>query len=126
MVGRTIALNAQTYTVVGVMPPGVQHPGNDYHALADGDTVDLWLPFSYEGDPNRRGSHFMEGIGRLKPGVSPEQANADLSAVLAQMASEHPADQGLAGVPGSALPRNGGAYAAHAAGAAWARWDCFC
>jgi predicted permease len=89
MVGRTIRLNAQPYTVVGVMPASLQHPGNDYHAMADGDTVDLWLPFGYEGDPNRRGSHFMEGIGRLKPGVSPEQANADLSAVLSQMANEH-------------------------------------
>ena len=94
VVGRTISLNAQTFTVVGVMPPGVQHPGNDYHALADGDTVDLWLPFSYEGDPNRRGSHFMEGIGRLKSGVSPEQANSDLSAVLSQVAAEHPQSKG--------------------------------
>src|SRR5580765_1804812 len=68
IVGRTITLNAQPVTVAGVMPPGVQHPGNDYHAVADGDTVDLWLPFTYEGNPNRRGSHFMEGIGRLKAG----------------------------------------------------------
>jgi predicted permease len=89
IVGRTISLNAEPYTVVGVMPPGVQHPGNDYHAVADGDTVDLWLPFPYDGNPNQRSSHFMEGIGRLKPGVSPEQANADLTAVLSRMASEH-------------------------------------
>ena len=94
MVGRTVLLNAQPMTVVGVMPPGVQHPGNDYHALADGDTVDLWLPFPYDGNPNSRGSHFMEGIGRLKAGVSPEQAGADLTTVLAQLASEHPAAKG--------------------------------
>ena len=94
MVGRTVLLNAQAMTVVGVMPAGVQHPGNDYHALADGDTVDLWLPFPYDGNPNSRGSHFMEGIGRLKAGVSPEQAGADLTAVLAQLASEHPAGRG--------------------------------
>lgn len=89
IVGRTITLNAQPFTVVGVMPPSVRHPGNDYHAIADGDTVDLWLPFSFEGNPTHRGSHFMEGIGRLKPGVSPEQANTDLSAVLHQLALEH-------------------------------------
>jgi predicted permease len=89
IVGRTITLNAEPFTVVGVMPPGVQHPGNEYHALADGDTVDLWLPFPFDGDPNRRGSHFMEGIGRLKPGVSPERANGDLSTLLSQMAGEH-------------------------------------
>jgi predicted permease len=89
IVGHSITLNAGTYTVVGVMPPAVRHPGNDYHAIADGDTVDLWLPFSFEGDPTRRGSHFMEGIGRLKPGVSPQQANADLSAILHQLSSEN-------------------------------------
>jgi predicted permease len=94
IVGRTITLNAQPFTVVGVMPPGVQHPGNDYHAVADGDTIDLWRPFVFEGNPNQRGSHFMEGIGRLKAGVSPEQANADLSAILSQLAGEHPGDQG--------------------------------
>ena len=89
ILGRTITLNAQSHTVVGVMPPGVQHPGNDYHAIADGDTVDLWLPFPYQGDPTHRGSHFMEGIGRLKPGVSPQQGNADLTAVLQQLMREH-------------------------------------
>jgi predicted permease len=94
IVGRTIMLNAQSHTVVGVMPPGVQHPGNDYHAIADGDTVDLWLPFPYEGDPTRRGSHFMEGIGRMKPGVSPQQANADLSAIIHQLTSEHVTGEG--------------------------------
>ncbi len=89
IIGRSITLNAQPYAVVGVMPPSVRHPGNDYHAIADGDTVDLWLPFAFEGNPTRRGSHYMEGIGRLKRGVSPEQANADLSAVLHQLAAEH-------------------------------------
>jgi predicted permease len=94
IIGRSIVLNAQSFTVVAVMPPGVQHPGNDYHAVADGDTVDLWYPFTFEGDSNRRGSHFMDGIGRLKPGISPEQANADLSAILSQLATEHPGDKG--------------------------------
>jgi predicted permease len=89
IVGRRITLNAGTYTIVGVMPPTVRHPGNDYHSIADGDTVDLWLPFAFEGNPARRGSHFMEGIGRLKPGVSPQQANADLSAIIHQLAAEH-------------------------------------
>jgi predicted permease len=88
-VGRTITLNAVSFTVAGVMPPGVQHPGNDYHAVPDGDTVDVWYPFTFEGNPNNRGSHFMDGIGRLKPGVTPEQANADLSGILNQLAKEH-------------------------------------
>jgi predicted permease len=89
IVGRTITLNAQSFSVIGVMPPGARHPGNTFHAVADGDTVDLWSPYTFDDDPTDRRSHFMDGIGRLKPGVSPEQANADLSAVLAQLAHEH-------------------------------------
>jgi predicted permease len=94
IVGRRITLNAVTYSVVGVMPSGVRHPGNDYHAIADGDTVDLWLPFSFEGNPTQRGSHYMEGIGRLKPGISVEQAHADLSAVLQQLVHENVTGKG--------------------------------
>ena len=94
IIGHTITLNAEPYTVVGVMPPDVQHPGNDYHSVADGNTVDVWCPFTFNGDPNNRGSHYMEGFGRLKPDVSPEQANANLSAVLSQLATEHPGDKG--------------------------------
>jgi predicted permease len=94
IVGRNITLDAQPYQVVGIIPPGVQHPGNDYHAIADGDTVDLWIPFPFQGDPNRRGSHYMEGIARLKPGVSPEQAGTDLNSIMAQLAKEHEAAKG--------------------------------
>ena len=100
------------------MPPGVQHPGNEYHALADGDTVDLWLPFPYDGNPNSRGSHFMEGIARLKAGVSPEQAGADMTTVLAQLASEHPADKGWRVFLVPLYREMVGQHAAHAAGAA--------
>jgi predicted permease len=94
IIGRTIMLDTQPFTVVGVMPAAVSHPGNDYRAVADGDTVDLWTPFTFNGNPNNRGSHFLEGIARLKPGVSPEQANADLSSVLSLLQKEHPGDRG--------------------------------
>jgi predicted permease len=89
IVGHNITLDSQPYSVVGIMPPGVQHPGNDYHAIADGDTVDLWVPFPFQGNPNRRGSHYMEGIARLKPGVSPEQATIDMNALMEQLGREH-------------------------------------
>jgi predicted permease len=93
-VGRHITLDLIPYTVIGVMPPGVQHPGNVYHALADGDTVDLWAPFTFEGNANNRGSHYLEGIARLKAGVTPPQANADLSAILEGLARENTGDKG--------------------------------
>ncbi len=94
IVGRLITLDAQPCTVIGIMPPGVQHPGNDYHAIADGDTVDLWMPFPFRGNPNQRGSHYMEVIARLKPGISTEQAAIDMNAMMSQLANEHPAAKG--------------------------------
>jgi predicted permease len=89
ILGRKVTLNTETFTLVGVMPPEMQHPGNNFQSVADGDTVDLWMPFSLYDSPNDRGSHFLDTIGRLKAGVAAPQANADLSAVLEQLKKEH-------------------------------------
>jgi predicted permease len=90
IVGRKIMIDVNPFMVVGVMPPNVPHPGNVYHSVADGDTVDIWTPFTFQGDGGNRGSHYIEGIARLKSGVSLGQAQADLDAMMAQLAREHP------------------------------------
>ena len=89
VVGRKIILNMQPFTVIGVMPPGTEHPGNDYHSVPYGESVDVWSPFTFEGDPAHRGSHYLEGIGRLKNGIQAEQANAEMNALMAQISREH-------------------------------------
>jgi predicted permease len=89
IVGRKITLNSQPFAVVGVMPPGTEHPGNDYHALPYGDSVDAWWPFTFDGNPNQRGSHYMEGIGRLKPGKTPAEVQAEMNALVAEVGREH-------------------------------------
>jgi putative ABC transport system permease protein len=94
IIGRKITMNTQPFTVIGVMPAGTEHPGNDYHAVAYGEGVDVWWPFSFAGDSNRRGSHFIEGIGRLKEGVSSDSARAEMNAIMAQLAREHPNNDG--------------------------------
>ncbi len=93
IIGRKITLNMQPYTVVGVMPPGTEHPGNEYQPLAYGEDVDAWWPFSFEGNPAQRGAHYIEGIGRLKKGVTVEQAREEMNALMAQLGREHPQDQ---------------------------------
>lgn len=94
IIGRKITLNMQPFTVIGVMPPGTEHPGNEYHSLAYGEDVDVWWPFSFGGNSSQRGSHFIEGIGRLRRGVSVDQAEAEMNAIMAQLAREHPGDNG--------------------------------
>ncbi len=91
---KTISLNGVPYTIAGVMPPGVEHPGNMYHAVAYGEPVDLWTPFTSFGDPSERGAHYMEVIGRLRPGVSAEQAQSEMNAAMTQLAREHPDGDG--------------------------------
>jgi len=90
IVGRKITLNMQPFTIIGVMPAGTEHPGNEYHAVAYGESVDVWWPFSFAGDPNRRGSHYVEGIARLRDNVTVEQARAELNAIMTQLGREHP------------------------------------
>jgi predicted permease len=90
IVGRKITLNMQPYTVVGVMPPGTEHPGNEYHSVPYGEDVDVWSPFTIDGDSSRRGSHYIEGIGRLKDGVTIGQAYGELNAIMAELARQYP------------------------------------
>ena len=85
ILGKTILLDSAPYTVVGVMPPGTQHPGNTYRPLAHGDTVEAWMPFTFDGNPNQRGSHYVDAIGRLKAGVTPQQAQDEMSRLTAQV-----------------------------------------
>jgi len=90
IVGRKITLDSQPFVVAGVMPPRIFHPGNDRNAIAHGDTVDLWWAFTFVGDPNNRGSHYVDGIGRLKRGVSPRQAQAEMQSIATELEREHP------------------------------------
>ncbi len=82
VLGRTVRVEARsTETIVGVMPPGFGFPSaTDIWTLEDVSRVGL----------TRRGSRFYGIVGRMKPGVTPEIARADLAAVSRQLAVEYP------------------------------------
>ena len=77
---QALNLNARSYAIVGVMPPGFRFP---YEA-------DIWAPWVVEAPEQRRGAHDGEGIARLKPGVTLEQARADLARISRILEAEHP------------------------------------
>jgi putative ABC transport system permease protein len=79
IVGRMLNLNGETWSVIGVMPAGFGFPF----------TAEAWIPFA-PNPASSRGDHRMEMIGRLKPGVSVEQAREDLGAVAAELGRIHP------------------------------------
>jgi predicted permease len=66
VLGQTIRLNSREFVIIGVLPPSAEFPGG----------VRLWVP--QQGDPNSVENYSLEGVGRLKPGVTVAQAAADL------------------------------------------------
>ncbi|MFL6277888.1 MAG: ABC transporter permease [Blastocatellia bacterium] len=88
-VGRTLTLNNEPVTVIGVMPPGFKFGGD----------AELWInprqivpePFSSFTDDVLavRGMHYLRVVGRLKPGVALAQAQADIDAVVARLQQQY-------------------------------------
>ncbi len=74
VVGSTFRVDAVPMTVVGVMPQGFAYP----------DDSEVWTPLSFTADdlsPNNRGSHYLEVLARIEPGVSIAHARADMDRV---------------------------------------------
>jgi predicted permease len=90
ILGQTILLDSEPFTVIGIAPPGLEHPGNVYHPLGYGEPVDAWRPFAFGDHPEQRGSHYLEVVGRLRGNVTPEQARGELNGIMAQLAREYP------------------------------------
>lgn len=79
--GKTLELNSNPYTIIGVMPAWFRGPGD----------ADLWVPLDMSLENiGRRGSHSWRGIGRIKAGVTLEQARADLRAIAERLEKQFP------------------------------------
>jgi predicted permease len=90
IVGRTIRLSRRPFLVIGVMTPGLQHVGGNYRSLPHGDTAEFWTPFTFDPARLSRFSHYLNAIGRVRPGVNIEQARADLNRIAAVLEGEYP------------------------------------
>jgi putative ABC transport system permease protein len=79
IVGKAITVDGSPYTVVGIMPAGFRFP----------DRGEMWVPFTVTPNAETRGNRFHAGaIGRMKPGVTLEQARADLHRIDAELQRE--------------------------------------
>ena len=85
-VGSTIRLNRESYTVVGVMPPGfnVPSPWRLNH------THDVYFPFSREMLDRERNSNWLLALGRLKDGVPLETGDAELKSLAKALEEQYP------------------------------------
>jgi predicted permease len=89
IIGRTVQLNAQPFTVVGVMRPEFVYPAEN--------GLDAWIPLGFFGPDDigrARGARFMSVIARVRPGVTPEQFRADLKTIAGGNARAYPENTG--------------------------------
>ena len=83
IIGRTIRLSGEDFTVIGVMPNAFRLP--------DQRERELWTPIAFtETERSLHQAHYIDVIGRLKPDVSVEQASADLTTIATRLAQEYP------------------------------------
>ncbi len=81
ILGRTIQIDDDRSTIIGVMPAGFHFP----------DRADFWIPLHMDPAKAARTDYFLRAIARLKPGVSLEQASGELESLLEQIHHENPA-----------------------------------
>jgi putative ABC transport system permease protein len=84
VVGRTVTLNGEPRTIVGVLPPDFVLPNFE---------TDVVVPLQPEGDPRRKirnSVHFLRFVGRLKPGVTPAQGRGELDAIRQDIRRKFP------------------------------------
>ena len=90
LLGNSIRMNGEMYTVIGVMPPGFQFPDRK---------TEMWLPLGLAPQVRaRRNSHFLKVVGRLSRNRDIRQAQSDMSAVARALAVEFPATNSKIGI----------------------------
>jgi predicted permease len=92
VIGRRIRVDEDPYTIIGVMPPEFRHPGN-----TSSSDVDLWgasgfMANPFPSPPIRRARFLPGGLGRLKPGLSVEEAQRKLDLFASQLQRAYPND----------------------------------
>jgi predicted permease len=90
VLGRTIRLDGEESTIVGVLPHGMPF-------LDDLPSVDLYVPLAYApGDNmNSRNNHYLLVVARLKPGVTIAQSQSEMERIASQLEKEFPINKGL-------------------------------
>ncbi len=88
VLGKSLNLDGQEHTIVGVLPPEVDFPRPD---------VTVWVPLAFEpGQPqSSRGNRSLEILGRLRPGITMERANKELETISRRLEQEHSENSGL-------------------------------
>ncbi|HEX8144775.1 MAG TPA: ABC transporter permease [Pyrinomonadaceae bacterium] len=93
IIGKAVTLNNQSYTVVGVMPPGFKFPGgeNMLSGLQFSPKTELWEPMAFTDEElANRGTHNLAVIARLRPGATIAHARSEMTSIAAHLAEQYP------------------------------------
>jgi len=87
IIGRKIQLDGKTVEIVGVMPPGFEHP------ILWGP-IDIWQPLAFTPErKSNRGTNYLSEFGRLKPGVTIQQAEQSMVALAANIGKQNSSNE---------------------------------
>jgi predicted permease len=90
VVGRSVNLNGTPYTIIGVMPASFYFPTRD---------IQLWTALTFvDADFANRTNTYLQGVARLKAGVTFAQARADLEVIAARLARDYPQTNAETGI----------------------------
>ncbi len=92
IIGQKLTLNEIPHTIVGVLRPDYRHPEPTWK-----QTAEIWQPLTLK-EGSGRGARYMRAIGRLKQGVTIEQAQAEMTMIASQLAQAYPRYNSYRGV----------------------------
>jgi putative ABC transport system permease protein len=84
-VGAEIRINAQAYTLIGVLPASYRHLEEDPDRSAD-----VFVPYGFDPASASRGGHFIRAVGRLTPAATLAQARAEFDAIAVRLEQQFP------------------------------------
>ncbi len=89
VVGKTIQINGHAYTIIGVTP-------REFRGCKTGLRTDIWIPLSMDREvwgsnrPDDRGNFWLNVLGKLRPGITDRQAEAELNVIMEEIAERFP------------------------------------
>src|SRR5688572_723986 len=84
IINQSLTLSGQSYTVIGVMPASFRFGGGD-------EPTELWTPMAFTAqEAQNHGGHYVAAIGKLRTGVTVDQASAEMSTIAGRLAAQYP------------------------------------
>jgi putative ABC transport system permease protein len=86
VLGKRVRVDGEAVTILGVLPPGIELPSSQN----GGEGIQLWAPFAFTDEDREFGGRYLVVLGRLAPGVTVEEADAEMKRIASNLEKEKP------------------------------------